>query len=52
MQRKGENLDCGLFFEFECLNMLDIADFDRSNGSELYTTTDYLYMWHDYATVG
>ena len=35
-RRKGENLDFRLFFEFECLNMLDIADYDRSNDSGLF----------------
>ena len=33
LQKKGENLDFRLFFEFESLNMLDIADYDRTNGS-------------------
>ena len=27
-------LDC--FLQFECLNMRDIADYDRSNGSGLF----------------
>ena len=35
LQKKGENLDFRLFFEFESLNMLDIADYDRTNGSGL-----------------
>ena len=24
------------FFDFECLNMMDIADYDRANGSGLF----------------
>ena len=35
LQKKGENLDFTLFFEFECLNMLDITDYDSTNGSGL-----------------
>ena len=34
-EKKGENVDFRLFFEFDCLNMLDIADFDSTNGSGL-----------------
>ena len=32
-KKNVENLHVRLFFEFECLNMLDIADCDRTNGS-------------------
>ena len=35
LPKKGENLNFTLFFEFECLNMLDIADYDSPNGSGL-----------------
>ena len=35
LQKKGENLDFTLFFEFECLNMHDITDYDSTNGSGL-----------------
>ena len=38
LQKKGENVDFRLFFEFDCLNMLDIADFDSTNGSGLLQT--------------
>ena len=33
MQKKCKNLDFGLFFEFECMNLLDNADHDSTNGS-------------------
>ena len=32
-EEKGENLDLHYFFEFECLNMHDIADYDSTTGS-------------------
>ena len=32
LQKKGENLDFRLFFEFKCLNMLVNADYDSTNG--------------------
>ena len=33
MQKKLKILIFDYFFEFECLNMLDTADFDSTNGS-------------------
>ena len=35
LQKKGGNLYFRLFFEFESLNTLAIADYDRTNGSGL-----------------
>ena len=52
LQKKGENLDFRLFFEFESLNMLDIADYDLPMVLDSYTTINYLYLWHDYAKFG
>ena len=34
-EKKVKILISDTFFEFECLNMLDIADYDRTNGSGL-----------------
>ena len=34
-EKKVKILILDYFFEFECLNMLDITDYDSTNGSEL-----------------
>ena len=34
-EKKVKMLILDYFFEFDCLNMLDIADFDSTNGSGL-----------------
>ena len=35
LKKKVKMLILDYFFEFDCLNMLDIADFDSTNGSGL-----------------